>query len=93
LPAVPAKVVFALPWLGCRQFRLNAILAFWISYVLTRAVGASFADWAGKAWHPSGLGLGTGEIAVVLTVVVVILVRYVTISRKGPEGDRPANSL
>ncbi len=86
-------VMFALPWLAYRLFRLNAILGFWISYVLTRPFGASFADWAGKARHLSGLGLGTGEIAVVLTVVIVILVGYLTVTRKDPEGERPANSL
>jgi uncharacterized membrane-anchored protein len=85
-------VLFALPWLAYRLFRLNAILAFWISYVLTRPFGASFADWAGKARHLSGLGLGTGEIAVVLTVVIVILVGYLTVTRKDAESEQLAAS-
>ena len=86
-------VLFALPWLAYRLFKLNAILAFWISYVLTRPFGASFADWAGKARHLSGLGLGTGEISVVLTVLIVILVGYLTVTHKDVEGERPAASL
>ena len=86
-------VLFALPWLAYRLFKLNAILAFWISYVLTRPFGASFADWAGKARHLSGLGLGTGEISVVLTVLIVILVGYLTVTHKDVESERPAASL
>ncbi len=58
--------LFALPALGYRLFGLNAILAFWIAYVMTRPFGASFADWFGKPQSFSGLGLGTGLISLVL---------------------------
>ena len=86
-------VLFALPALAYWLFKLNAILAFWIAYVLTRPFGASFADWAGKSRSLSGLGLGTGEVAVVLTVVIVILVGYLTVTHMGVESEQRANSL
>jgi uncharacterized membrane-anchored protein len=85
-------VLFALPALAYRLFKLNAIAAFWIAYILTRPFGASFADWAGKAKNLSGLGLGTGEISVVLTVLIVILVGYLTVTHKDVESERPAAS-
>ena len=69
-------VLFVLPGLGYRFIHLNPVLAFWTAYVLTRPFGASFADWAGKAKSLSGLGLGTGVVGVVLTVLIVILVGY-----------------
>ena len=75
-------VLFVLPALAYRLFRLNAIAAFWVAYILTRPFGASFADWAGKSKSLSGLGLGTGEASVVLTVLIVILVGYLTVTRK-----------
>ena len=78
-------ILFVLPALGYRLIRLNPILAFWIAYVLTRPFGASFADWAGKAQNLSGLGLGTGGVSVVLTIVIVILVGYLTVTRKDVE--------
>jgi uncharacterized membrane-anchored protein len=74
-------VLFVLPGLGYRFIHLNPVLAFWTAYVLTRPFGASFADWAGKAKSLSGLGLGTGEVGVVLTVLIVILVGYLTVRR------------
>lgn len=86
-------VLFALPALAYWLFKLNAILAFWIAYVLTRPFGASFADWAGKSRSLSGLGLGTGEISVVLTVLIVILVGYLTVTHMGVESEQRANSL
>jgi len=85
-------VLFVLPALAYRLLHLNPILAFWTAYVLTRPFGASFADWAGKAKNLSGLGLGTGGVSVVLTVLIVILVGYLTATDKGvsqgPEATR-----
>ena len=80
-------VLFVLPALAYRWIGLNPILAFWTAYILTRPFGASFADWAGKSPSLSGLGLGTGEVSVVLTVLIVILVGYLTVTRKDVGGE------
>lgn len=74
-------VLFVLPAIGYRFGRLNPILTFWTAYVLTRPFGASFADWTGKAQSLSGLGLGTGPVSIVLTVLIVILVGYLALTR------------
>ncbi len=75
-------VLFALPALGYWLFRLNAIFAFWFAYVMTRPLGASFADWLGKPRSASGVGLGTGLISLVLAVLIVGFVGYLTVTRK-----------
>ncbi len=74
-------VLFALPAIGFRFGRLNPILTFWTAYVLTRPFGASFADWAGKTKSLSGLGLGTGPVSIVLTLLIIILVGYLAVTR------------
>jgi uncharacterized membrane-anchored protein len=74
-------VLFALPGIAFYAFRINAILAFWAAYVLTRPLGASFADWTGKDRNAGGLGWGDGPVAAVLAVLIVIGVAYLTISR------------
>ena len=81
-------VLFALPALGYRFLHVNPILAFWTAYVLTRRFGASFADWAGKSPSLSGLGLGTGAVSVVLTIVIVSLVGYLTVRHKDIDDAR-----
>ncbi len=73
-------VVFAIPGVGYRFFNLNAIFAFWFAYVMTRPLGASFADWLGKSRHAGGLGLGDGLVAVVLGALIAVLVGYLWIS-------------
>lgn len=60
----------AVPAVGWR-LGLNPVLAFWAAYVLTRPLGASFADWVGK---PSGLHAGDGTVTLVLAVAIVALV-------------------
>jgi len=53
---------------------LNAILAFWIAYVLTRPFGASFGDLLSQPHENGGLGLGTvGTSAIFLTVIVALV--------------------
>jgi uncharacterized membrane-anchored protein len=85
-------ILFALPALGYRLLHLNPILAFWIAYVLTRPFGASFADWAGKSRSLSGLGLGTGVVAIALTVLIAVLVGYLTIRQAAPDGEWPRSA-
>src|SRR5215471_14369259 len=86
-------VVIAIPYVGYRWFGLNAIVAFWFAYIVTRPLGASFADWL--AWPPSAGGLGVGSL--VSTLIIAGLVGYMSVSGKdvmvrsaGPE--RPASS-
>lgn len=55
---------------------LSPIAIFWSAYVLTRPLGASFADYFGKGKDIGGLGLGDGTVAVVATLVIVGLVSY-----------------
>lgn len=83
-------VLFALPGLAFWLLGLNAVAAFWLSYIVTRPLGASIADWLGKPFL-GGLGLGDDKISVVLTVLIISVVGYLSITRKdvargGPEG-------
>jgi uncharacterized membrane-anchored protein len=70
-----------IPALAWWRFGLNEIVAFWWAYVLTRPLGASFADWLGKPHALSGLNLGDGQVAAVATVIIAVLVAYVAVTR------------
>jgi uncharacterized membrane-anchored protein len=85
--------LFALPGLAYFGLHINPILAFWASYVMTRPLGASFADWTGKSRHAGGIGIGDGTIAFILLAVIVAGVAYLGISRadqSAPAGLEPA---
>ncbi len=86
------SIAFAAVAVAHWKFRLNPILAFWIAYVLTRPVGASFADYIAFPHSVGGLGMGHGPVALVLTVVIVILVAYLAVTRKDVEDPRQAAS-
>jgi uncharacterized membrane-anchored protein len=73
-------ILFAIPGVGYWRFGLNAVFAFWFAYVVTRPLGASVADWLGKPFL-GGLGLGDAKVAGVLTILIIVLVGYLTISR------------
>ncbi|HMD88203.1 MAG TPA: hypothetical protein VKF38_03485 [Anaerolineaceae bacterium] len=75
-------ITICLPALGYWGFHLNEVFAFWFAYILTRPLGASFADWIGKPKSLSGLGLGTGQVSLFLTGLIVILVWYLAVTRK-----------
>lgn len=74
-------MVFVIPFIAWK-FGLNEVIAFWFAYIVTRPLGASFADWIGRPTVLQGLGFGTGQISLVLTVVIVILVTYLSITKK-----------
>jgi uncharacterized membrane-anchored protein len=61
-----------LPALGFWLARMNSVLMFWCAYVLTRPLGASYADWMGKPKLVGGLGWGSGNVSLVLTAFIVI---------------------
>ena len=84
------SVAFAAVAVAHWKFGLNSILAFWICYVLTRPVGASFADYVAFPHAVGGLGVGHGAVALVLTFLIVIFVGYLAVTRKDVEGAAPS---
>lgn len=78
-------VLFALPALVYWRSGGNAVGAFWLSYILTRPLGASFADWLGKARELGGVGMGTGRISLVLTILIVSFVASLTYSNRADQ--------
>jgi uncharacterized membrane-anchored protein len=74
-------LIILIPAVAWSRFGLNAVAAFWFAYVVTRPLGASFADYLGRPPALSGLGLGSGRVAVVVAVLVAILVAYLAITR------------
>jgi uncharacterized membrane-anchored protein len=62
--------------------RLNAILAFWLAYILTRPLGASIGDYFSQAKHDGGLGLGTTVTSFIFLGTILAVVIYLTVTKK-----------
>jgi uncharacterized membrane-anchored protein len=82
-------VIFVIPGLARYALRINAILAFWAAYVMTRPLGASFADWTGKSDKAGGIALGDGPVAFVLVAFIVAGVVYLTVTRSDQAAGGP----
>ncbi len=81
--------VFAIPAVGWR-LGLNPVFAFWSAYVITRPLGASFADWIGKpSTRAGGLGAGDGTVTIIGTALIVAIVSYFAVTGRDlpPETD------
>ena len=63
-------------------FGLNAVLSFWLVYILTRPLGASLGDLLSQPKDAGGLGLGTTGTSAVFLVVIVIVIAYFTAQEK-----------
>jgi uncharacterized membrane-anchored protein len=74
-------VLFLVPGFGYWKLGWKAGFVFWFAYIMTRPLGASFADWFGKPIL-GGLGLGDGIVSLVLTILIVVFVIYLTISQR-----------
>jgi len=62
--------------------RAQAVLAFWLAYILTRPLGASIGDGLSQSKHAGGLGLGTTGTSYIFLGCILALVTYLTISRR-----------
>jgi uncharacterized membrane-anchored protein len=80
--------VIAVPALGYWRYGMNPILAFWFAYVVTRSLGASFADWLAVSSERGGLALGAGPVSFVLAAMIAGFVAYLTVTGK----DTPAEA-
>ncbi len=72
------------------RFHLNAILAFWIAYILTRPLGASIGDYLSQPQSVGGLGVGTiGTSALFLCAILGLVVRL-TLTKSDTTAIKPA---
>lgn len=63
------------------KLNLNAVVAFWAAYILTRPLGASVGDLMGQHQVDGGLGIGKLKISVVFLLAIAALIGYLTRTR------------
>ena len=69
-----------IPFIGWKFFKLNAVIAFWVAYTITRPLGALWGDYlAVPAPYGDGLQLGTGPVSLWAGIVLIAVITAVTI--------------
>ena len=71
--------------LGYYTMKLDGILAFWIAYIFTRPLGASFGDLMSQPAEYGGMGLGTILTSAIFLAVIVAIVGYLTVTGRGDQ--------
>jgi len=85
-------LIILIPAVAWWRFGLNSVVAFWFAYVVTRPLGASFADYFGKPHSLSGANYGEATVALITTIIVAVLVGYLSVTRcdiQRPEEAEP----
>jgi uncharacterized membrane-anchored protein len=80
--ALTFAAIIAAVWVAHARFGLDAVLAFWIAYILTRPLGASLGDYLSQKRVDGGLGLGTTVTSAIFLCAILIVVVYLSITRK-----------
>src|SRR4051812_44667477 len=62
-------------------FRANAVLTFWLAYILTRPLGASLGDGLSQQKADGGLGLGTTWTSVLFLASILVVVTYRAVTK------------
>jgi uncharacterized membrane-anchored protein len=64
------------------KFKLNAIVSFWIAYILTRPLGASIGDYLSQTPDDGGVGLGAIITSAIFLITILGVVIYLTVTKK-----------
>ena len=85
MTALLFAVVIGLIAVAYFVFKVNAILAFWLAYILTRPLGASFGDLLSQPADYGGLGLGTVITSGIFLAVIAAIVLYMSVTNRTDE--------
>ena len=64
---------------------LDPILGFWLAYIFTRPLGASFGDLLSQPTQYGGFGLGTIITSAIFLGAIILIVTYMTMTHEGEE--------
>jgi uncharacterized membrane-anchored protein len=72
------------------KLNLNAVLAFWIAYILTRPLGASTGDLLSQSRHSGGLGVGTTVTSFAFLAAILVVVAFLSVTKRDVGGGAVA---
>jgi len=68
----------------------DAVLTFWLAYILTRPLGASLGDLLSQARAYGGLGLGTVYTSIAFLTIIIALVAFVSFDARRAQTSESA---
>jgi uncharacterized membrane-anchored protein len=77
---LPAGLIAAV--LVAWKLGAGPVLSFWLAYILTRPLGANLGDYLASPRDEGGLGMGTLVTSTVFLAAILLVVAYLTRTRK-----------
>lgn len=74
--------IIACVFITSKYFKFDSILTFWIAYVLTRPLGASFGDFMSQPRSLGGLGLGATVTSIIFLSAILAVVLFLSLTKK-----------
>ncbi len=74
--------IIGLVTIAWRHLHLDAVLAFWLAYILTRPLGASIGDFLSQPTNTGGLGLGTAVTSAIFLSTILAVVAYLATTKQ-----------
>ena len=84
-----AIVAITVAW----RFKLDAVLSFWIAYILTRPLGASLGDYLSQTQANGGLGMGASVTSVVFLLAILAVVIFLTVTKRDLTVNAPTEPV
>jgi uncharacterized membrane-anchored protein len=73
--------LIAATFIAHRRFGADAILTFWIAYILTRPLGASIGDYLSQPTAGGGRGLGTTVTSIIFLATILAVVVFLSVTK------------
>jgi uncharacterized membrane-anchored protein len=80
--AVIFAAIIGLMYVAQKYLGLNAVLAFWAAYIVTRPLGASIGDYLSQDKAIGGLELGTTVTSFIFLAVILVVVTFIAVTKK-----------
>jgi uncharacterized membrane-anchored protein len=74
--------IIAIIYFAYKKLSLHPVFSFWIAYILTRPLGASFGDYLSQPKENGGLALGTTLTSGIFLLAILMTVVYISRTKK-----------
>ncbi|WP_123040506.1 hypothetical protein [Cohnella candidum] len=78
---ITVVIIIAITYMAWKWLRLDAVLAFWVVYILTRPLGASLGDYLSQTKINGGLGLGTTITSVIFLAAILVVIIFLAVTK------------
>lgn len=74
-------IIIAIMYFAGKWLRIDAVLAFWVVYILTRPLGASLGDYLSQTKMNGGLGLGTTITSIIFLAAILAVIIFLAFTK------------